>query len=109
MSFKLLLVGLGNRGRMWASIVGRVAGIELSGAVDVNAAARASFGAEHADVPCFAGLGLGVGWGLRRGCGWGLRLGFRIAHARTVTAARRDLQADARNAAQSFGALSIPG
>ncbi len=57
MSFRILLVGLGNRGRMWASIVDRVEGVALSGVVDVNPAARANFAAEHADVPCFAGLG----------------------------------------------------
>ncbi|MCB9117851.1 MAG: Gfo/Idh/MocA family oxidoreductase [Caldilinea sp.] len=57
MSFRMLLVGLGNRGRMWAEIAGHVAGVELSGAVDVNPAARASFAAGHAGVPCFAGLG----------------------------------------------------
>jgi len=53
---RILLVGLGNRGRMWMSIVERVAGVTLSGAVDVNPSALAAFAAGHPDVPCFADL-----------------------------------------------------
>lgn len=54
---RILLVGLGNRGRMWSTIVGRAEGVEVSGVVDVNPAARASFADEHPDVPGFADLG----------------------------------------------------
>jgi predicted dehydrogenase len=56
MGFRILLVGLGNRGRMWASIVGEVEGVELSGVVEVNPATLAAFGAGHPGVPRFADL-----------------------------------------------------
>jgi len=41
---------------MWASIVGGVEGVELSGVVEVNPATLAAFGAEQPDVPRFADL-----------------------------------------------------
>jgi predicted dehydrogenase len=41
---------------MWASIVGQVAGVELSGVVEVNPATLAAFGVEHPHVPRFADL-----------------------------------------------------
>ena len=56
MGFRILLVGLGNRGRMWASIVEQVEGVELSGVVEVNPATLAVFGVEHPDVPRFNDL-----------------------------------------------------
>ncbi len=56
MGFRILLVGLGNRGRMWSSIVGGVEGVALSGVVEVNPATLAAYGAEHPDVPRFSDL-----------------------------------------------------
>ena len=94
MSFKLLLVGLGNRGRMWASIVGRVTGVELSGAIDVNPAARASFGAEHVDVPCFAGLGEALAATASDGVLLVTPPDGHLAQARQVFAAGRPLLAE---------------
>ena len=53
---RILLVGLGNRGRMWVSIVERTAGAGLSGVVDVNPDALAAFAVDQPDVPCFTDL-----------------------------------------------------
>ena len=41
---------------MWASIVEQVAGVELSGVVEVNPATLAVFGAEHPDMLSFTDL-----------------------------------------------------
>jgi len=54
--FRILQVGLGNRGRMWGQVIGREAGIVVSGVVDVNPATVAAFAAEHPAVPAFTEL-----------------------------------------------------
>ena len=54
--FRILQVGLGNRGRMWGQVIGREAGITVSGVVDVNPATVAAFAAEHPAVPAFTEL-----------------------------------------------------
>jgi predicted dehydrogenase len=43
MTFRILLVGLGNRGKQWAGIVGAMPGVDLAAAVDPSPAARAVF------------------------------------------------------------------
>ncbi len=43
MAFRILLVGLGNRGKQWAGIVGDNPRVELAAAVDPSPAARAVF------------------------------------------------------------------
>jgi predicted dehydrogenase len=55
--FRLLLAGLGNRGRMWASIVQERADVALSGVVDAEPAALDAFAASHPGLPAFRDLG----------------------------------------------------
>jgi predicted dehydrogenase len=43
MTFRILLVGLGNRGKQWAGIVDANPRVELAAAVDPSPAARAVF------------------------------------------------------------------
>lgn len=54
--FRLLLVGLGNRGGMWASIIAAHPRAELAAAVDVDAARIGAFTAKHPDVPTYSTL-----------------------------------------------------
>lgn len=54
--FRVLLVGLGNRGRMWREIIARTEGVTLSGLVDVNPATVASYAAAHPELPVFTSL-----------------------------------------------------
>jgi len=49
----MLQIGLGARGKMWASIIAARRDVVLSGAVDVNPAARAAFAQTYPDVPLF--------------------------------------------------------
>ncbi|MBM6581889.1 Gfo/Idh/MocA family oxidoreductase [Microvirga sp. BT689] len=48
---RLLLVGLGNRGTMWADVVAMVGGAGLSGAMDVDPARLAAFHERYPAVP----------------------------------------------------------
>jgi len=57
---KLLLVGLGNRGGMWADIVAAHPLAALCGAVDVDPARREAFAAKHPNVPLHADLAGGL-------------------------------------------------
>jgi predicted dehydrogenase len=50
---KFLLVGLGNRGGMWADIVTAHPSAMLCGAVDIDPARRVAFGARHPRVALF--------------------------------------------------------
>ncbi|HEU5013501.1 MAG TPA: Gfo/Idh/MocA family oxidoreductase [Roseiflexaceae bacterium] len=54
--FRLIQIGLGNRGRMWAEIVDSRTDIAHAAVVDPNAAALAEFAATHHDVPTFTQL-----------------------------------------------------
>ncbi len=55
--FRILLAGLGNRGRMWASIIEERADVTLSGVVDVDPSALDAFAARHPGLPAFPDLG----------------------------------------------------
>ena len=54
--FRVLLVGLGNRGKMWASIVEQRADVALSAVVDIDAGALQAFRSGNPDVPVFRDL-----------------------------------------------------
>jgi predicted dehydrogenase len=49
----VLLAGLGNRGKMWTTILKRSPHTVVSAAADVNPAARARFAADHPDIPVY--------------------------------------------------------
>ena len=51
MSFRILEIGLGNRGKQWADVISSAPGVTLAAAVDPSAAARAVFTGLHPDVP----------------------------------------------------------
>jgi predicted dehydrogenase len=53
---RVLLAGLGNRGRMWAAILARDPQTVLGGAADVSPDARARFAAEYPAVPVYPSL-----------------------------------------------------
>jgi predicted dehydrogenase len=53
---KFLLVGLGNRGGMWADIVGAHTSAVLCGAVDIDPARREAFCTRHPEVALFADI-----------------------------------------------------
>ncbi len=61
MPFRILLVGLGNRGSQWAAIIAAHPGAELAGAVDTDAQRRQTFAAAHPGVSCLASLEAGLG------------------------------------------------
>lgn len=54
---RILLAGLGNRGKMWASIVDQSADATLSGVVDVDPAALDALAASNPNPPAFRDLG----------------------------------------------------
>lgn len=54
--FRVLQIGLGNRGQMWADIVGTRQDVILSGAVDIDPVALAQFARSHPSVPTFTDL-----------------------------------------------------
>jgi myo-inositol 2-dehydrogenase / D-chiro-inositol 1-dehydrogenase len=56
MTFHLLLVGLGTRGKMWAKVIDGDAVASIAAAVDPNPEARAAFAEQHPQVPLFASL-----------------------------------------------------
>jgi predicted dehydrogenase len=56
MSFDLLLVGLGTRGKMWAKVIDAEPGASIAAAVDPNAGARATFTEVHPGTPVFSTL-----------------------------------------------------
>jgi predicted dehydrogenase len=56
MTLRILQIGLGNRGRMWAEIIAAHPDVAYSGVVDTNPAALAEFGTQHPDVPVFRDL-----------------------------------------------------
>ncbi len=51
---RLLLIGLGTRGKMWARVIDADLSACIEGAVDIGAEARAEFSAGHPNVPVFA-------------------------------------------------------
>ena len=51
--FRLLHVGLGNRGRMWSEVMDRRTDVVPSGYVDVSPERLALFQESHPDVPIF--------------------------------------------------------
>jgi predicted dehydrogenase len=53
---RVLLAGLGNRGRMWATVLARAEGTQIAAAADVSLGARERFAAEHPDVPTYASV-----------------------------------------------------
>lgn len=54
--FRLLLVGLGNRGTMWSEVIHSTPGAALAGAMDIDSQRRDTFKARYPDVPLFAAL-----------------------------------------------------
>ncbi len=54
--FRILQIGLGNRGQMWADIVGERKDAIISGAVDVDPVALERFASTHPTVPTFTDL-----------------------------------------------------
>lgn len=56
MSFRILEIGLGNRGKQWAAVIKSLPGLAVAAAVDPSAAARDLFGEMHPDVPLHADL-----------------------------------------------------
>lgn len=56
MSFRILLVGLGNRGRMWGRIIAAGAETEFAGIVDTDAKRIETFCADHGPLPAFGDL-----------------------------------------------------
>jgi predicted dehydrogenase len=58
--FRILQVGLGNRGRMWAEIIDGRADVVHSGIVDVDPARLAPFQAMHPDVSVFSELAVAL-------------------------------------------------
>ncbi|MCZ7567150.1 MAG: Gfo/Idh/MocA family oxidoreductase [Ardenticatenaceae bacterium] len=53
---RILQVGLGNRGRMWATIIDRRPDTVWSGVVDVNPQTLAAFSDQHPKIPTFSSL-----------------------------------------------------
>jgi predicted dehydrogenase len=53
---RVLLAGLGNRGRMWTSVLQRSPHTEICAAADISAPARARFAAEHPHIPVYPAL-----------------------------------------------------
>jgi predicted dehydrogenase len=56
LSFRILQVGLGNRGRMWAEIIDQRDDVVHSGVMDLDPARLAPFQAAHPTVPTFLNL-----------------------------------------------------
>jgi len=54
--FRILQIGLGNRGQMWAEIVGARNDVVLSGVVDVDPVVLREFVGSHPNVPTFTDL-----------------------------------------------------
>jgi predicted dehydrogenase len=63
MSFELLLIGLGTRGKMWAKVIDAEPGATIAAAVDPNAGARAGFAVAHPGTPVFSSLDDALGAG----------------------------------------------
>lgn len=57
---RFLLVGLGNRGGMWANILAAHASASIAGAVDIDPARRAAFAAEHPGIALHPDLSAGL-------------------------------------------------
>ena len=57
---RLLLVGLGNRGGMWADIIAAHPSAELCGAVDIDTARRDAFRARQPDIALYPDLAAGL-------------------------------------------------
>lgn len=57
---RFLLVGLGNRGGMWAKILAAHAAARISGAVDPDPARRESFAAQHPGIAMFPDVQSGL-------------------------------------------------
>ncbi len=54
--FRLLLVGLGNRGTMWSEVIASLPDAGIAGAMDIDEHRRETFRAKHPEVPLFADL-----------------------------------------------------
>ncbi|MFN8464183.1 MAG: Gfo/Idh/MocA family oxidoreductase [Caldilineaceae bacterium] len=53
---RVLLAGLGNRGRMWTTVLGRDPQTQICAAADVSPAACDRFAAEHPGIPVYTSL-----------------------------------------------------
>lgn len=53
---RLLLIGAGTRGRMWAQVAAESPGVEIAAVVDPSASAREMFESEHPHLPWFTDL-----------------------------------------------------
>jgi len=60
MSFDLLLIGLGTRGKMWAKVIAAAAEARIAAAVDPSESARTEFTQNHPGVPVFRTLEEGL-------------------------------------------------
>lgn len=56
MTGRLLLIGAGTRGRMWAQVAAESPGVSIAGVVDPSPTARTMFEAEHPGLPWFPDL-----------------------------------------------------
>ncbi len=56
MSFRILQIGLGNRGKQWAAVIKSLPGLVVAAAADSSASARGVFTELHPDVPLHADL-----------------------------------------------------
>ena len=63
MSFHLLLIGLGTRGKMWAKVIDADGTAEITAAVDPNETAHAEFIKSHENVPVFSSIEEALGSG----------------------------------------------
>jgi predicted dehydrogenase len=61
--FRLLLVGLGNRGTMWSEVIASAPDAVIAGAMDIEEHRREAFRAGHPDVPLFADLDAAIAAG----------------------------------------------
>jgi len=61
MSFRVLLVGLGNRGGMWGRIIDRNPAIEIAGIMDADPPRIEAFLAGRGPIPAFTDLGEALG------------------------------------------------
>ena len=63
MTFRILQLGGGNRGCMWARIAAKADGIEIAAIVDPSPASRDRFGTENPDVSWFGDIDAALGAG----------------------------------------------
>ena len=63
MSFRILQLGGGNRGCMWARVAAKAGGIEIAAIVDPSPTARDRFGAENPKIPWFTEIDVALASG----------------------------------------------